>query len=89
MKKLDALRQFVALRELLQKEKAQHEARLSEIKRALDAAGGFSQPVARSGRTPASRARTARRIKNPISHPKRFCNSRQAGRDSNRRFFRK
>ena len=68
MRKLDSLKQFIALRDFLQKEKAEIEVRLAEINQTL----GESERETRAG-TRADAIRTARgshRIQNPISLPK-------------------
>ncbi len=70
MKKPDVLKQFVALRGLLRKEKLHLEARLGEIKRTLDEAGEATPNARPSGLESASRTHALRRIKNPISLPK-------------------
>jgi len=70
MKKPDALKQFVALHQLLQKEKLQLEARLAEINRTLSEAGMATQNGPQLRPSSAPRAKAPRRIKNPISLPK-------------------
>ena len=71
MNKADALKQFVSLRDSLQKEKTLLEARLLELNRALGATGG-SVPgqdgrAAQSFKLPVKKRTSRRRIKNAIS----------------------
>lgn len=70
MNKPDALKQFVALHQLLRKEKLQLETRLAEINQALGEAGLATQKARPAGPSLAPRFPARHRIKNPISLPK-------------------
>ena len=65
--KLDSIRQFVALREGLQKEKLALETRLSQINRALAGEIERGAPVVPAEQKAPARRKPRRRIKNKMS----------------------